>query len=88
MHRIGRTGRAQASGDALTIMMTEDAPRVDAIEKFIKKRIERVKLEGFNYEYALALDEGRRNSLPTGRVRGGPVGKSGYFAAPSRRKRR
>jgi len=88
VHRIGRTGRAQASGDALTIMMTEDAPRVDAIEKFIKKRIERVKLEGFNYEYALALDEGRRNALPTGRVRGGPVGKSGYFAAPSRRKRR
>ena len=88
VHRIGRTGRAQATGDALTIMMTEDAPRVDAIEKFIKKRIERVKLEGFNYEYALALDEGRRNSLPTGRVRGGPVGKGGYFAAPARRKRR
>lgn len=88
VHRIGRTGRAQATGDALTLMVTEDAPRVDAIERYIRKRIERVKLEGFDYQYAIVLDEGRRRSLPTGRVRGGPVGRGGYFAAPARRRRR
>ncbi len=88
VHRIGRTGRAKTSGDAFTIMMTEDAPRVAAIEKFIKQRIERVKLEGFEYQYALALDEGRKASLPTGRVRGGRVGASGYFAAPAGKRRR
>lgn len=44
-----------------------------AIEKFIHQKIERVKLEGFEYQYAIVLDEGRRNSLPTGRVRGGRV---------------
>ncbi len=88
VHRIGRTGRAKASGDAFTIMMTEDAPRVAGIEKFIKQRIERTKLEGFNYEYALALDQGRKASLPTGRVRGGRVGSGGYFAAPAGRRRR
>jgi ATP-dependent RNA helicase RhlE len=88
VHRIGRTGRAQAAGDALTIMLTEDAPRVDAIERFIGRRIERVKLEGFDYQYALVLDKGRRTSLPTGRVRGGPVGRGGYYAAPSRKRRR
>jgi ATP-dependent RNA helicase RhlE len=88
VHRIGRTGRAKATGDAFTIMMTEDAPRVAAIEKFIQQKIERVKLEGFEYQYALALDEGRKASLPTGRVRGGRVGKGGYFAAPAGRRRR
>ena len=88
VHRIGRTGRAQAQGDALTIMITEDAPRVEAIEKYIRQKIERVQLEGFNYDYTIVLDRGRQAALPTGRVRGGPVGKGGYFAAPSRRKRR
>jgi ATP-dependent RNA helicase RhlE len=87
VHRIGRTGRAQAAGDALTIMLTEDAPRVEAIERFIGRRIERVKLDGFDYQYALVLDQGRRRSMPTGRVRGGPVGRGGYYAAPSRRRR-
>lgn len=88
VHRIGRTGRAQASGDALTIMLTEDAARVEAIERYIRKRIERVKLEGFEYQYTVALDKGRRGSMPSGKVRGGPVGKRGYFAAPARRRRR
>jgi ATP-dependent RNA helicase RhlE len=88
VHRIGRTGRAKAVGDALTLMLTEDAPRVESIEKFIGRKIERVKLEGFDYQYSLVLDEGRRTSLPTGRVRGGPVGRGGYYAAPARRRRR
>lgn len=88
VHRIGRTGRAKASGDAFTIMMTEDAPRVAAIERFIQQKIERAKLEGFDYEYALALDKGRKAALPTGKVRGGPVGTGGYFAAPARKRRR
>ena len=88
VHRIGRTGRAQATGDALTIMMSEDAPRVEAIERYIGKKIERVKLEGFSYDYSVVLDQGRRNVLPTGRARGGPVGRGGYFAAPAKRRRR
>lgn len=88
VHRIGRTGRAKATGDALTLMLTEDAPRVEAIERYIGKRIERVKLPGFPYQYSIVLDEGRRTALPTGRVRGGPVGRGGYFAAPARRRRR
>ena len=88
VHRIGRTGRAQATGDALTLMLTEDAPRVAAIERYIRQRIERVKLEGFDYQYAIVLDQGRKHSLPTGRVRGGPVGKGGYYAAPAGFRRR
>ncbi|HAO80726.1 MAG TPA: RNA helicase, partial [Verrucomicrobia subdivision 3 bacterium] len=35
IHRIGRTGRAEHTGDAFTIMIAEDAPHVFAIERFI-----------------------------------------------------
>src|ERR1039457_1347487 len=51
IHRIGRTGRAEATGDAYTIMIAEDAPHVFAIERFISQQIPRVKLENFNYTY-------------------------------------
>ena len=35
VHRIGRTGRAQKEGDALTIFTAEDVQHVQAIERFI-----------------------------------------------------
>lgn len=56
VHRIGRTGRAQAVGDAFTIMTGEDVQDVAAIEQFIGQKIPRMKLEGFNYEYTRLLD--------------------------------
>ncbi len=49
VHRIGRTGRAQSVGDAFTLMSPENEGDVAAIERFIGKPIERIKLEGFNY---------------------------------------
>jgi ATP-dependent RNA helicase RhlE len=38
VHRIGRTGRAQATGDAFTIRVAEDARHMAAIERFISQR--------------------------------------------------
>ena len=55
VHRIGRTGRAEASGDAFTLMVAEDVQHVDAIERFIGAKIEREKLEGFEYRYTTIL---------------------------------
>ena len=48
-HRIGRTGRAHRTGEALTFMAQGDEPLVRAIEKVLGKRIERRRLPGFNY---------------------------------------
>ena len=59
VHRIGRTGRAEATGDAFTLMVAEDVQHVDAIERFIGQKIERAKLEGFDYRYTTILDEKR-----------------------------
>jgi ATP-dependent RNA helicase RhlE len=45
VHRIGRTGRAGASGLAVTLVTREDARLVSDIEKLIKKKIDLEPLE-------------------------------------------
>jgi len=45
IHRIGRTGRAGASGLAITLVSRDDTRLVDDIEKLIKKKIEIEPLE-------------------------------------------
>jgi superfamily II DNA/RNA helicase len=48
-HRIGRTGRAAKTGDAFTFMTKEDELMVRSIERVLGEKIERRKLEGFDY---------------------------------------
>ena len=89
IHRIGRTGRAEHSGDAFTIMVAEDAPHVYAIERFISQKIPRVKLENFDYTYTALFEEAKAGQAATGfpgKVRGGRV-HGGYHFAPGRRRR-
>jgi ATP-dependent RNA helicase RhlE len=89
IHRIGRTGRMEASGDAYTLMVAEDVRHVNAIERFISQKIPRVKLENFDYRYT-ALFEQAKPGQPAGggvgRVRGARV-RGGYFYGPARRRR-
>jgi len=47
VHRIGRTGRAGLTGEAISLVAPEDFESLAAIEKLIKKRIERVLVPGF-----------------------------------------
>ncbi len=56
VHRIGRTGRAQAVGDACTLMVAQELEHVIAIERFISQKIPRVKLENFKYLYTRAFE--------------------------------
>jgi ATP-dependent RNA helicase RhlE len=88
IHRIGRTGRMEAAGDAYTLMVAEDIRHVNAIERFISQKIPRVKLENFDYRYTALFEEGKPGH-PTGsggRVRGARV-RGGYFYGPARRRR-
>jgi ATP-dependent RNA helicase RhlE len=48
-HRIGRTGRAEESGEAFTLATPDDASQVQAIEKLLGRSIERRRLPDFNY---------------------------------------
>jgi ATP-dependent RNA helicase RhlE len=87
IHRIGRTGRAEQTGDALTLMVAGDAPHVFAIERFIGQKIRRVKLEDFEYQYTALFEEekaGQKGTFP-GKVRGARI-RGGYFFAPGRRR--
>ena len=49
-HRIGRTGRAEKTGDAFTFVTREDESIVRDIERVLGKRIERRAVEGFDYK--------------------------------------
>ncbi|MEX1018849.1 MAG: DEAD/DEAH box helicase [Litorilinea sp.] len=48
-HRIGRTGRAQASGEAFTLTLPTDEPAIRAIESAVGSEIERRRLPDFDY---------------------------------------
>ncbi|HCE44709.1 MAG TPA: RNA helicase [Lentisphaeria bacterium] len=49
IHRIGRTGRAERSGDAITFITSEDASEVRDIERRLGAKVEKKTLEGFAY---------------------------------------
>jgi ATP-dependent RNA helicase RhlE len=49
-HRIGRTGRAEETGEAFTFATPEDASMVRSIERVLGYRINRRELEGFDYK--------------------------------------
>jgi ATP-dependent RNA helicase RhlE len=60
-HRIGRTGRAHKTGEALTFMAQGDEPLVREIEKVLGKPIERRRLPGFNYGSSAPESQPREN---------------------------
>ena len=69
VHRIGRTGRAHAIGDAISFITPEDQGPLRSLERFIGRGIVRKKAEGFDYNQAApARDERgrgeRRQSRP------------------------
>jgi ATP-dependent RNA helicase RhlE len=50
IHRIGRTGRAQRTGDAFTLVTPDDREMIRALEKIMGKPLPRLTLEGFDYD--------------------------------------
>lgn len=49
VHRIGRTGRAEAEGDAISFVTPDDEESVRALEKLTRKMLPRKRVEGFDY---------------------------------------
>src|SRR6059058_3615338 len=52
VHRIGRTGRAHAVGDAISFITAADYGALRALERFIGRGIVRKRAEGFDYNPA------------------------------------
>jgi len=49
IHRVGRTARAEMTGDAFTFVSPDEEPDMRAIERAIGKALPRVTLPGFDY---------------------------------------
>jgi ATP-dependent RNA helicase RhlE len=50
VHRIGRTARADADGDAITLVTPDDEGLIHRIEYLLERKIERKTLPGFDYD--------------------------------------
>jgi ATP-dependent RNA helicase RhlE len=70
VHRIGRTGRAQAVGDAFTLVTPENASDIRDIQRFIGQKIPELRLEGFNYQPIVARDPSTQVQRPRGSLPG------------------
>jgi ATP-dependent RNA helicase RhlE len=72
VHRIGRTGRVEATGDAFTLMSHEEERDVKTIERFIGRSILRVTIPDFDYRKAPSTQgEERGHGRGHGREHGG-----------------
>jgi ATP-dependent RNA helicase RhlE len=52
IHRIGRTGRAERTGDAFTLVTGEDTDMIRILERIMGSPLKREMLEGFDYTAA------------------------------------
>ena len=75
VHRIGRTGRAGASGDAISIYSDKDERLLTDIEKLIKQSIKRGEPEGFNPAPTFADERGERRPRRTEDLGRSPAGR-------------
>jgi ATP-dependent RNA helicase RhlE len=49
IHRIGRTGRVDKNGDALTFVTKADTDKIRSLEQLLDSPLERLTLQGFDY---------------------------------------
>ena len=88
IHRIGRTGRAQRTGDAFTLVTPEDDDMIRALERIMGKPLMRLTLDDFDYSppapprHASATREGQRPPRPAPT----PMRHARNRLAPRRRK--
>ena len=79
-HRIGRTGRAEQTGEAFTLAAAEDANMIREVERELGVKIERRRLPGFDYGDFTPEEQFREDRLGLrragGRSNGGRAGQS------------
>ena len=84
VHRIGRTGRAGSSGEAISLVCHEELPLLAEIEKLIRRKIERSVVPGFEPGTASEAPQQVASDRPPRpeRVRGDAVPEAGVSAGP------
>ena len=80
IHRIGRTGRVDNSGEALTFITSADTAMVNSLEQILKKKIERRTIANFDYNATAPENTGGR---PNRREPRRPGNRGGWRAPVS-----
>ncbi|MEG2829011.1 MAG: helicase-related protein, partial [Edwardsiella sp. (in: enterobacteria)] len=89
VHRIGRTGRAQATGEALSLVCVDEHKLLRDIERLLKRPIPRMAIEGYEPDPTIKAEPiqngrqgGRQNSGRTERPGQGRRAEGPRNAAP------
>jgi len=91
VHRIGRTGRALAIGDAISFVTPEDHGALRSLERFIGRGLVRKRAEGFDYAAPAPPpppERERERQFTPGRTQGRPAGNRRPAGARFGRSRR
>ncbi len=80
VHRIGRTGRAQAIGDAISFVSPDEMNDLRKLERFIGRGVVRKRAEGFNYNMTVPFvpdERPERRNQPRQQQQRRPQGQGG-----------
>lgn len=79
VHRIGRTGRAAATGEALSLVCVDEHKLLRDIERLLKREIPRIALDGFEPDPSIKAEpiQNGRQQRGGGGGRGAPQGQRG-----------
>ncbi|MHC4552999.1 MAG: DEAD/DEAH box helicase [Planctomycetota bacterium] len=84
VHRIGRTGRAMSTGDAITFVAQDEVHSLRKIERFIDQKLDAKNYPGFAYTKTVKLDRApaakKKKSKPGSSQRKRAQGKPGQKA--------
>jgi len=74
VHRIGRTGRAGASGEAVSLVCVDELQLLSGIERLIKRDLPVVNISGFEHDASIKAEPipNGRNGARGGNGRGAP----------------
>ncbi|STV41255.1 ATP-dependent RNA helicase RhlE [Klebsiella pneumoniae] len=86
VHRIGRTGRAAATGEALSLVCVDEHKLLRDIERLLKKEIPRIAIAGYEPDPSIKAEpiQNGRQQRGGGRGQGQGRGGQGQDAADSR----
>ncbi|MCT9072019.1 DEAD/DEAH box helicase [Cupriavidus gilardii] len=76
VHRIGRTGRAGAEGEAVSLVCVDEHGLLRDIERLIKRKLEQIVLPGFEPDPTIAPEPIQKGRQARGQNGGGGRGRS------------
>ncbi|KHN51002.1 ATP-dependent RNA helicase RhlE [Pectobacterium fontis] len=89
VHRIGRTGRAEATGEALSLVCVDEHKLLRDIERLLKREIPRIAIEGYEPDPSIKAEpivNGRQGNRGGGARNGAPRGQSERSQGQSERR--